>query len=141
MQHYAEDAYGKFGFFLTSFLYFLSLAIANLAIAISALGYIAEFFPYLSSSPAITCIGTISLLWLTTVANFGGPKWTGRIGLATARGVKDAVLGGMLVMTMSFTIWGFIAPRLELRTELAEEKLRQRPLRESACLAKERLTR
>ena len=87
MAAYAEEAYGKPGFFLTFFLYFLSLAVANVAIAISALGYIAAFFPVLSSTPIITCIGTIVLVWLTTVANFGGAKWTGRIGLVTVWGV------------------------------------------------------
>lgn len=87
MAAYAEDAYGKSGYFLTFFLYFLSLAIGNVAIAISALGYIAAFFPFLSSTPAITCAGVIVLLWVTTVANFGGPSWTGRIGAVTVWGV------------------------------------------------------
>src|SRR6476646_8756266 len=48
---YAEDAYGKAGYFQTFFLYFLSLAIANVAVAISALGYLAAFFPKLTASP------------------------------------------------------------------------------------------
>jgi putrescine:ornithine antiporter len=38
MAAYAEDAYGRDGYFLTFFLYFLSLAIGNVAIAISAVG-------------------------------------------------------------------------------------------------------
>src|SRR5271156_6343617 len=42
---YAEDAYGKAGFFQVFFMYFLATAIANVAIASSALGYIAAFFP------------------------------------------------------------------------------------------------
>ena len=87
MSAYAEDAYGKSGYFLVFFLYFLSLAIGNVAIAISALGYLAAFFPWLSSTPIITCIGVIALLWLTTVANFGGPSVTGRIGSVTVWGV------------------------------------------------------
>jgi putrescine:ornithine antiporter len=87
MAAYAEDAYGKSGFFLTFFLYFLSLAIGNVAIAISALGYISSFFPILSASPTNTCVGVIALLWITTFANFGGPKWTGRIGSVTVWGV------------------------------------------------------
>ena len=69
------------------FLYFLSLAIGNVAIAISAVGYLAAFFPWLSSTPIATCIGVIALLWLTTVANFGGPGLTGRIGSVTVWGV------------------------------------------------------
>ena len=35
---YAEDAYGKAGYFQVSFLYFLSLAIANVAVAIYGRG-------------------------------------------------------------------------------------------------------
>ncbi|BCF90961.1 MULTISPECIES: putrescine-ornithine antiporter [Paraburkholderia] len=87
MAAYAEDAYGKPGYFQVFFLYFLSLAIANVAVASSALGYLAAFFPVLTSSPFATCVGVIALLWLTTVANFGGPKLTGRIGSVTVWGV------------------------------------------------------
>jgi len=84
---YAEDAYGKDGYFQVFFLYFLSLAIANVAVAISALGYLAAFFPGLTSTPVTTCIGVIALLWITTVANFGGPSLTGKIGSVTVWGV------------------------------------------------------
>src|SRR3954470_20818893 len=87
MSAYAEDAYGKSGYFLVFLLYFLSLAIGNVAIGISAVGYLATFFPWLSSTPVTTCIGVIALLWLTTVANFGGPSITGRIGSITVWGV------------------------------------------------------
>jgi len=90
MSAYAEDAYGKAGYFQVFYLYFLSLAIGNVAIAISAVGYLSAFMPWLSATPIATCIGVIALLWLTTVANFGGPKVTGRIG--------------------SFTVWGVIIP-------------------------------
>src|SRR5882724_8775123 len=74
MSAYAEEGYGKSGFFMVFYLYFVSLAIGNVAIAISAVGYLATFLPWLSSTPIATCIGVIGLLWLTTVANFGGPK-------------------------------------------------------------------
>jgi putrescine:ornithine antiporter len=87
MSAYAEDAYGKDGYFQVFFLYFLSLAIGNVAIAASAVGYLASFIPWLSSTPVATCIGVIALLWITTVANFGGPSLTGRIGSITVWGV------------------------------------------------------
>ncbi len=87
MAAYAEDAYGKDGYFQVFFLYFLSLAIGNVAIGISAVGYLAGFFPSLSATPIATCISVIALLWLTTVANFGGPKLTGKIGSVTVWGV------------------------------------------------------
>lgn len=87
MSAYAEEAHGKAGFFMTFYLYFFSLAIGNVAIAISAVGYLATFFPWLSSTPVATCVGVIGLIWLTTVANFGGPSLTGRIGSVTVWGV------------------------------------------------------
>src|SRR6476660_9544204 len=87
MSAYAEDAYGKPGYFNVFFLYFLSLAIGNVAIAISAVGYLSTFFPSLSATPIATCLSVIALLWLTTVANFGGPSVTGRIGSITVWGV------------------------------------------------------
>ena len=87
MAAYAEDALRQDGYFQVFFLYFLSLAIGNVAIAISAVGYLAAFFPWLSSTPIATCIGVIALLWLTTVANFGGPSVTGKIGSVTVWGV------------------------------------------------------
>jgi putrescine:ornithine antiporter len=87
MAAYAEDAYGKDGYFQVFFLYFLSLAIGNVAIAISAVGYLATFFPWMSSTPITTCITVIGLLWITTAANFGGPSVTGKIGSVTVWGV------------------------------------------------------
>jgi putrescine:ornithine antiporter len=87
MAAYAEDAYGKDGYFQVFILYFLSLAIGNVAIAISAVGYLAAFFPALKATPISTCMTVIALLWLTTVANFGGPSVTGKIGSVTVWGV------------------------------------------------------
>ena len=103
MSAYAEDAYGKSGFFLVFFLYFLSLAIGNVAIAISALGYLSSFFPALSATPISTCIGVIALLWLTTVANFGGPRVTGRIGSITVWGVIIPVAGLSIIGWLWFS--------------------------------------
>src|SRR3954468_9078789 len=93
MAAYAEDAYGRPGYFLVFLLYFVSLLIGNVAIGISAVGYLAGFAPWLSSTPVATCIGLVALLWLTTVANFGGPSITGRIGALTVWGVIIPVAG------------------------------------------------
>ncbi|HUL02080.1 MAG TPA: putrescine-ornithine antiporter [Gemmatimonadales bacterium] len=93
MAAYAEDAYGKGGYFLTFLLYFFSLAIGNVAIAISAVGYLAGFFPGMSATPIATCISVIALIWLTTAANFGGPSITGKIGQVTVWGVIIPVAG------------------------------------------------
>jgi putrescine:ornithine antiporter len=56
-------------------------------VASSALGYLSAFFPVLSSTPVMSCISVIALLWLTTVANFGGPSLTGKLGAVTVWGV------------------------------------------------------
>jgi putrescine:ornithine antiporter len=93
MSAYAEDAYGKSGFFVVFLLYFFSLAIGNVAISISAVGYLATFFPGMSATPIATCISVIALIWLTTVANFGGPSITGKIGSVTVWGVIIPVAG------------------------------------------------
>src|SRR6476620_1584768 len=109
MAAYAEDAYGKDGYFLTFFLYFVSLAIGNVAIAISAVGYLAAFFPWLSSAPIATCIGVIMLIWLTTIANFGGPGITGKIGAVTVWGVIIPVAGLSLIGWFWFNTETFAA--------------------------------
>jgi putrescine:ornithine antiporter len=134
MAAYAEEAYGKPGYFQVFLLYFLSLAIGNVAIAISAVGYLAAFFPVLSSTPIMTCMGVIGLLWLTTVANFGGPGVTGKIGSVTVWGVilpvgalsiigwfwfssdtfaaawnpKGLSLGEGMGSSISLTLWAFL---------------------------------
>lgn len=87
MSAYAEEAHGKSSFFMASYTYYISLAIANVAIAITAIGYLAPFVPWLSASPVNTCMGVIGLLWLTAIANFWGPKITGRISGVTVWGV------------------------------------------------------
>ncbi|CAG9234550.1 Putrescine/proton symporter, putrescine/ornithine antiporter PotE [Paraburkholderia tropica] len=158
MAAYAEDAYGKAGYFQVFFLYFLSVAIANVAVASSALGYLAGFFPALTSSPVATCIGVIALLWITTVANFGGPKLTGRIGSVTVWGVILPVgfmsiagwfwfhpayfaaawnpqglslLGGM-GSSISLTLWAFLGMESAVQNSSAvENPKRDVPL---ACL-------
>ena len=47
----------------------------------------------MSATPIATCISVIGLIWLTTVANFGGPSLTGKIGQITVWGVIIPVAG------------------------------------------------
>jgi len=94
MSAYSEEAHGKSSFFMASFLYYLSLAIGNVAIAISAVGYLTPFFPWLGTGAVPLFVGVVGLIWLTTLANFGGPRITGQIGTVTVWGVIIPV--GML---------------------------------------------
>ena len=92
MGGYAEYAFGKSGNFLANYTYAISLVIANVGIAISAVGYAAEFFEA-DLSPVMVAAWTIFTLWITTVLNFGGAKITGRIGGFTIFGVLIPVVG------------------------------------------------
>ena len=67
MGGYAEYAFGKSGSFMANYTYGVSLLIANIAIAISAVGYGTELFDT-TLSPLGICIATIGVLWLATVA-------------------------------------------------------------------------
>jgi putrescine:ornithine antiporter len=71
---------------MSNYTYGVSLLIANIAIAITAVGYSVVLFKT-SLSPVATAIAAIALLWVTMFANFGGARITGRIGNITIWGV------------------------------------------------------
>lgn len=134
MSAYSEEAHGKSSFFMASFLYYLSLAIGNVAIAISAVGYLTPFFPWLGTGAIPLFIGVVGLIWITTVANFGGPRFTGQIGSITVWGViipvaglsvigwfwfspavfteawnpHNTALGDAIVQSIPLTLWAFL---------------------------------
>lgn len=92
MGGYAEYAFGKSGNYIANYTYGSSLVIANVAIAITAVGYITALFN-LTLSPLQVGLMTILLLWITTFANFGGAQITGKIGGITVWGVIIPVIG------------------------------------------------
>jgi putrescine:ornithine antiporter len=85
MGGYAEYAFGKSGNFMANYTYGVSLLIANVAIAISAVGYGTELFGA-ALSPVQIGLATIGVLWICTVANFGGARITGQISSITVWG-------------------------------------------------------
>ncbi|TNV20000.1 putrescine-ornithine antiporter [Buttiauxella sp. B2] len=105
MGGYAEYAFGKSGNFMANYTYGVSLLIANVAIAISAVGYGTELLDA-TLSPIGICIATIGVLWLATVANFGGARITGRISGITVWGVIIPVVG------ISVVGWFWFSPTL-----------------------------
>ncbi len=106
MSAYSEEAHGKSAFFLCSYLYFLSLVISNVAISIAAVGYLTPFVPWLGSGSTPLFIGTLSMIWLTTFANFGGASLTGRLGSITVWGIIIPVAG------LSIIGWFWFSPRV-----------------------------
>ncbi|WP_122664744.1 putrescine-ornithine antiporter [Pseudomonas viridiflava] len=91
MGGYAEYTFGKAGNYLTNYTYGLSLLIANVAISITAVGYIQVLFNVQLDSMQVG-LATIALLWITTFANFGGASITGKIGAVTVWGVIAPVV-------------------------------------------------
>ncbi|HJR28521.1 MAG TPA: putrescine-ornithine antiporter, partial [Pseudomonas sp.] len=87
----AEYTFGKAGNYITNYTYGLSLLIANVAISITAVGYIQVLFGIKLDSLQVG-LATIALLWITTFANFGGARITGRIGAVTVWGVIAPVV-------------------------------------------------
>jgi len=105
MGGYAEYAFGKSGNFMANYTYGVSLLIANVAIAISAVGYGSELFGG-ALTPVQTGIATICVLWICTVANFGGARLTGKLSSVTVWGVIIPVVG------LSVIGWFWFSPSL-----------------------------
>lgn len=97
MNGYASYAFGDSGAFLTGWTYAVSLIIANTAIALTAIGYAQSFLGMSNPSAFGTAIATIILLWACSIANFAGPKVTGRLGSITVWGVLLPVCGISLI--------------------------------------------
>lgn len=95
MGGYAEYAFGKAGNYIANYTYGVAIVIGNVAIAITAVGYIIGLFN-INPNPLEIGLMTMGLLWLTTFANFGGASITGKIG--------------------GITVWGVIAPVVVVST-------------------------
>lgn len=78
MGGYSEYAFGKSGNFMANYTYGVSLLFANIAIAITCVGYGASFLE-VDLSPIQVCIATIVVLWVCTASNFLGASITGKL--------------------------------------------------------------
>ena len=96
MGGYAEYRFGCLGHFMTSYSYSVSIVIANVAIAISAVGYGAGFFGT-ELTPLQTCLYTIALLWIAAALNFSGSRYSGKLSTITIWGAIIPVLGISLI--------------------------------------------
>jgi len=96
MGGYAEYSFGKSGNFMANYTYAVSLVIANVAIAITAVGYFSTFMGW-QLQPLSVALLAIAFIWLTTIPNFWGAKITGRVGGITVWGVILPVVGISLI--------------------------------------------
>ena len=73
---YARDFLGPYVGFQTNYVYWFGNWIGNIAIAIAAVGYLAEFIPRISAPPA-SVFATAGVIWLLTFLNIRGPRVVG----------------------------------------------------------------
>src|SRR3954469_1954001 len=68
---YARDFLGPYAGFQTNYVYWFGNWIGNIAIAIAAVGYLAEFFPAIQKPPESVFV-TAAVIWILTFANILG---------------------------------------------------------------------
>jgi len=73
---YARDFLGPYVGFQTNYVYWFGNWIGNIAVAVAAVGYLAELVPALATPPA-SVIATAAVIWILTYANIRGPKVVG----------------------------------------------------------------
>jgi arginine:agmatine antiporter len=75
---YARDFLGPYAGFQTNYVYWFGNWIGNIAIAVAAIGYLAELIPAITDPPA-SVIATALLIWILTFANILGPRVVGAL--------------------------------------------------------------
>jgi arginine:agmatine antiporter len=75
---YARDFLGPYVGFQTNYVYWFGNWIGNIAIAVAAVGYLAEFFPHIAQPPA-SVFATAGVIWLLTLTNILGPRVVGAL--------------------------------------------------------------
>jgi arginine:agmatine antiporter len=73
---YARDFLGPYAGFQTNYVYWFGNWIGNIAIAVAAIGYLAELVPGITHPPG-SVLATAALIWLLTFANILGPRVVG----------------------------------------------------------------
>ncbi|HIF9180895.1 TPA: putrescine-ornithine antiporter [Photobacterium damselae] len=106
MSAYSQRAHGKSSFFIASYTYYVCLVISAVAIAVSTVGYLETFIPWLKETPIHTFVGVVVVLVVTMLANVRGAKITGSISSVTVWGIIIPVLG------LSVIGWFWFDPKL-----------------------------
>jgi arginine:agmatine antiporter len=75
---YARDFLGPYAGFQTNYVYWFGNWIGNIAIAVAAIGYLAELVPAITNPPA-SVVATAILIWLLTFMNILGPRVVGAL--------------------------------------------------------------
>ena len=105
---YARDFLGPYAGFQTNYVYWFGNWIGNIAIAIAAVGYLAELIPGIEG-PQASVITTAALIWLLTFANILGPRVVGRLEAWTMLLALIPILGIALLGWFWFDSATFLA--------------------------------
>jgi arginine:agmatine antiporter len=103
---YARDFLGPYAGFQTNYVYWFGNWIGNIAIAVAAIGYLAELVPGITHPPG-SVLATAALIWLLTFANILGPRVVGALetwtmALALIPILAIAILGWIWFNTDTF---------------------------------------
>jgi arginine:agmatine antiporter len=100
---YARDFLGPYVGFQTNYVYWFGNWIGNIAIAVAAVGYLAELIPGIGSPPASVFV-TAGVIWLFTFVNIRGPRVVGFLETWTMSLALIPILG------ISFLGWFWFNP-------------------------------
>lgn len=105
---YARDFLGPYAGFQTNYVYWFGNWIGNIAIAVAAVGYLAELIPSISGPPA-SVVATAVVIWLLTFANILGPRVVGALETWTMALALIPILGIALLGWLWFDSATFMA--------------------------------
>ena len=80
---YCREAFGDFVGFQMAYNYWIALWVGNAAIAVALTAYLSFFFPMLAENAVLSCLVSISLVWLITLINLLGVRHAGIFQLLT----------------------------------------------------------
>ena len=100
---YARDFLGPYVGFQTNYVYWFGNWIGNIAIAVAAVGYLAELIPGISVPPA-SVFATAGVIWLFTFLNIKGPRV---VGLLEAWTMSLALIP---ILAIAFLGWFWFNP-------------------------------
>ena len=80
---YTEEAFGRPAGFMVAWSYWISVWVANAAIAIASVSYASVFFPALAKTPGLAAVATVAVLWGVTAINCAGARAAGWTQLLT----------------------------------------------------------
>jgi arginine:agmatine antiporter len=100
---YARDFLGPYVGFQTNYVYWFGNWIGNIAVAIAAVGYLAELVPGISTPPA-SVFATAGVIWILTFANILGPRVVGALETWTMS------LALIPILAIAFLGWFWFSP-------------------------------